>query len=162
MIFFWKQYYSPLTLLVGKLDFWFFFENNTIHANEIKICFFENNTIHLTLLVAKKIRGKKKFVTIKFLAILFWKQYYSTNFVKIFCRENFFATKIFCHEFFATKVNSIVFQKIFRDSIVFNKTRNCIMNSIVFEKNYDFLFQICEIVYFYCIVLIENNFKKTL
>ena len=46
------------------------------------------------------------------------------------------------------------------NSIVFKKTRNYIMNSIVFEKNHDFLFQFCEIVYFYCIVLIENNFKK--
>ena len=32
------------------------------------------------------------------------------------------------------------------NSIVFKKTRNGIMNSIVFEKNDDFLFKICEIV----------------
>ena len=43
---FWKQYYSPLNLLVGDLEIWFFWKQYYSAWLEIWF-FFENNTIHL-------------------------------------------------------------------------------------------------------------------
>ena len=45
---FWTEYYSPLNLLVGDLEIWFFLKT-ILFSLARNLIFFENNTIHLSI-----------------------------------------------------------------------------------------------------------------
>ena len=102
--FFWRFFLTIIsktiqynaTLLIGKLEISFLFENNTIHSNELKFRFVfqkQYNTMQFFWLISfsKTIQYNPIFFTNFFVNFFFRKQY-NTIFLKNFFEDFFFKT----------------------------------------------------------------------